>query len=192
MNNKQLEGASDNHLNNLAIQSTKNGNNSCHIRIADIQDCDKIRNLYRSTINKLTNNDFSTIQKQVWSGVAEDRSYWLHVLQTQHVIVAEYLDEVDESKNIVGFGSVKEQGYVEFLYVATQFQKIGIGRRILKELEKHCNRMHIEEIWVDVTSHSKGYFRRHGFVAEQSYTREFKNCTFSNVIMRKMFKTIVN
>lgn len=179
-------------LNQLDNLSAKNDSNSCQIRIADMQDCDKIRDLYKLTINKLTNNDFSTIQKQVWAGIADDKAYWLHILQTQHVIVAEYLDEVDGSKDIVGFGSVKEQGYVEFLYVATEFQNIGIGRRILKELEKHCNKMHIEEIWVDVTLPAKGFFRRHGFIAERSYTREFKNCVFSNVIMRKMFKTIVN
>lgn len=166
--------------------------NAYILRTANIQDCDQIRQLYKSVVNLLSLNDFTVQQKNVWSAVSEDRAYWLYILQTQQVVVAEYLEEKDQSNHIIGFGSIKDEGYIEFLYVATDFQNIGVGRRILKALENYASKMQAEEIWADVSTNARSFFSRHNFVAEHTYTREVKECNFKNVLMRKIFRRHVN
>ncbi len=150
------------------------------IRQASENDCDAIRALYKKIVQSLDQLQYNPNQILVWSLGADDISAWLKRITTQHFIVAEYAGE------IIGFGSITDEGYLDLLYVDQFHQGKGVGRKILKKLESYCSKNHILEIWADINSSSRNFFTRHGYRVDKIYTRSVKNCDFENLIMRKI------
>ncbi|MEE1883813.1 GNAT family N-acetyltransferase [Pedobacter flavus] len=168
----------------IALNSIPNSNSAesfnISIRKANTLDCDKIRLLYKSTVESMELPEYNAQHRIVWAASADDADAWLKRITNQYFIVAEH------GGNIIGFGSVSAEGYLDLLYVDFDFQRKGVGRKILKNLESHCSKSKIHELWADVNNSSQYYFQRHGFIVDTVYTRSVKNCDFENVIMKKI------
>jgi putative acetyltransferase len=154
--------------------------NKILIRSADKNDLPAITELFRSTIQTVNAKDYTKEQIEVWSSGADNAERWSQSIKNQHFIVAEI------EGTLVGFGSVTPEGYLDFMYVHKNFQRVGIARSLLNEIERKAVEQKNTEIYSDVSKTAKGFFEKLGYICREVVTdKAINGVTFENYVMVK-------
>jgi putative acetyltransferase len=151
------------------------------IRPATPDDLAEITELFYQTITLVNSKDYDPRQIESWAANAKNTNGWLQRLQEQYFILAEI------EKEIVGFGSVAKDGYLDLLYVHHAFQRQGVARRLLDSLEQNANECKLASIYSDVSITARPFFEKHGYHIEQEQSKDVNGVIFRNFLMRKKF-----
>ncbi len=137
-------------------------------RNATLEDLPAMKALYRDTILTVCRKDYTEEQTNVWASSANKEERWLDVLVNQFVLLAEIAQE------LVGFGTLRDHNYIDFLYVHKDFQGMGIAGGLLNGLLQEASRHGTRLITSDISMTANPFFRKNGFkvVAEQKHVRE--------------------
>lgn len=127
------------------------------IKIATLNDIPLIRDLFRSTILESNNNDYSEDQLIAWIKRGEDPDLWEKRIQNQYFIVAYRNNE------LIGFASLRKDGYLSHLFVSSKYQCDGLGKTLIQKIEKFANRNEMFQIIADVSITAKTFFEKVGF-----------------------------
>ena len=148
-------------------------------RNATLNDIDEMQQLYVDTIKTICKNDYDESQVDAWSSSTENKQRWLDLVNNQFVLLA----EIDNQ--IVGYGTLKEENYIDFFYVHKDFQKQGIAQKILTELENKAKNANTRSLTSDISITAKPFFEKNGFkvIIKQSHIR--KNVELVNYKMIK-------
>lgn len=138
----------------------------------------QILNLFYETIQQVNSKDYSEAQIRVWSE-ARDEETWKKKIQDQYFLVK----EVDQK--ILGFSSIDETGYLDFLYVDAAHQGKGIAAALLREILKKAVNQGNRIVWTSSSITAQPFFRKHGFVETEKETKCVKGVEFLNSIMKK-------
>lgn len=138
-----------------------------NFRIATISDLKEMQQLYIETIQSVCKNDYNPAQIETWISGVRNTNRWLEVIETQFVLLAIIQNQ------IVGFGTLKDENYIDFFYIHKDFQRQRIADKILTELELEAKRQHSKIISSDISITAKPFFEKKGFVvkAEQRNIR---------------------
>lgn len=134
------------------------------IREYQSSDCKELAELFYNTVHTVNAKDYTKEQLDVWATGQVDLKMWNQSLQEHFSIVA-----VDDGI-IVGFGDIDKTGYLDRLYVHTDYQGNGIATAICNQLE--------QVVEGDVTTHAsitaKPFFEERGYkiVTEQQVERQ--------------------
>lgn len=139
----------------------------------------QVRALFRNTIQTINNKDYNAHQIQIWSSAADDLARWEHRLATQYFLVAK-LDH-----QIVGFGTMTVNGYLDAMYVHHNFQRRGIAQALLNELLQYAQNQNIGTVWSDVSITARPFFDKNGFFVEREQRKVYKETEFINYIVYK-------
>jgi putative acetyltransferase len=90
---------------------------------------DQIRQLFYDTITIVNATDYNTDQISVWSASWSDADRWKSKIDTQFFLVACI------AAKVVGFGSLTDEGYLDFMYVHKDHQGQRIATALLAQLE---------------------------------------------------------
>ncbi|WP_281631097.1 GNAT family N-acetyltransferase [Flavobacterium luteolum] len=136
-------------------------------RQAVISDLEEMQQLYIETIQSVCKNDYNTAQIEAWISGVKNKERWIEVIEKQFVLLA-----IIENK-IAGFGTLKDDNYIDFFYIHKDFQRQGIADKILNELETEARKHHSKIITSDISITAKPFFEKKGFVvkAEQKNIR---------------------
>lgn len=150
------------------------------IREFQPSDTEAIRTLFYNTIRDVNSRDYSAKQIEVWSSSAMNDQFWQQRLQSSLVYVAELENQ------IVGFASLKRNGYLDLFYCHSQFQGKGIGSKLLNQLEQVARSLHIERLFTEASITAKPFFERRGFDVVRSQQVELRGVLFRNFVMEKI------
>ena len=150
-----------------------------HIRHATLDDLPEIRMLFVTTIRSACTRDYNQQQIAVWTSSVENRERWETALTAQYFLVAERGDK------IVGFASLHDGDYLDFLYVHHLYLRQGIANRLYQELEKEWQRLGKPSIVSDVSKTAKPFFNKKGFKVIQQNQRIIKGVKIVNYRMVK-------
>ncbi len=131
------------------------------IRQALPEDLDSILLLFKETIENVNAKDYSYEQIRAWSDGAYKKESWKVKLAEQYFLIA-----VLENR-IVGFGSITNNGYLDFLYVSKDYQKMGIAKMIYDQLHEFAIPKGLDKIVSDVSITAKPFFEKQGFETVQ-------------------------
>lgn len=92
------------------------------------EDCGKLAELFYETVHFVNAADYTKEQLDVWAPKQRDLAAWNASLLSHYTLMAEMGTE------IVGFGDMDENGYLDRLYVRWDCQKRGIARRHLQRV----------------------------------------------------------
>ncbi|MEP0984166.1 GNAT family N-acetyltransferase [Ekhidna sp.] len=151
------------------------------IREATFDDVDEIIDLFISTVKAVNKRDYSAEQIAAWTS-AKDRSIWCKKIESQHFYVANIDDQ------IVGFSSIDDTGYVDFLYVHKDFQGIGIAKALLEEIEHKARKLQLTRIHSSVSITAQPFFKSRGFETYNQEHKELKGIAFTNALMEKVLQ----
>lgn len=149
------------------------------IRKANTDDINQIRQLFYDTITTINKKDYDEKQILAWILGAQNTEAWWKKIHEQHFFVAER-DNV-----IVGFCSITEIGYIDYLYVHKDFQGQGIATALLKAAEQVADEFKLSEIWAEVSITARPFFKSKGFEITKIYTKKVGEVEFEDCIMTK-------
>lgn len=149
------------------------------IREAKTNDARQIGNLYFDTVRTINAKDYNENQIKVWSESGLEYKKWERIIADQYFIVAE------EDEVISGFATLTKDGYLDFMYVHKNFQRKGVAKMLLEEIERKAEEQKNPEIYSHVSKTAKGFFEKHGFYFDGKLVDEFKGETFINNLMKK-------
>lgn len=96
------------------------------VRGYQMSDCKEITELFYNTVHTINAKDYTKEQLDVWATGQADLEKWNQSLQEHYSIVA------IDNKIIVGFGDIDKDGYLDRLFVHSNYQ--GKGVAIVTEL----------------------------------------------------------
>ena len=126
-------------------------------RKAILDDIPKMQRLFVDTIQERCKKDYSSQQIEVWASSIKKKDRWEGLVREQYVVLAEI-----ENK-LVGFGSLENGNYVDFMYVHKDHMRKGIAHQIFEELTKEAQRLGNAKLASDVSKTARPFFEQKGF-----------------------------
>lgn len=151
------------------------------LRLAILSDLPQMQKLYSETIQTVCINDYNQQQVDVWLTAVQNKARWDAVLKDQLVVIAE------KNNQMVGFGTLRDGDYVDFLYVHKDFQRQGIAARILSQLEIQAQKTGNKNLTSDVSITARPFFEKKGFIVLQKQENLRNGIVLVNYKMEKMF-----
>jgi putative acetyltransferase len=135
--------------------------------------------IFRASIEKLTEDDYSVAQQEAWASAADDLEAFAERLGKHLTLIA----TMDGSP--LGFISLDNPTDIGLLYVHPAVAGQGIGTMLYDALEKLAASRGVEHLKVDASDNALEFFRRRGFTAEQRNSVSVGNEWLSNTTMKK-------
>lgn len=152
------------------------------IRQATSDDLEEILQLFKETIEVVNAKDYSPEQITVWKNGASKRERWLKKISEQCFLLAEIDNE------LVGFGSITPGGYLDFMYVSKNHQRIGIAQKIYSELESFAKENRVQQIVSEVSVTARPFFQKQGFEVLHEQEVNIEGISLTNYKMNKQLK----
>ncbi len=123
-----------------------------------------LREIFRDSIEELTAEDYTEAQQEAWASAADDEKAFGKKLAAALTLVATM------EGSPVGFASLQGKDKIDMLYVHPAATGQGIAAMLIDALEKLAGGRGAARLTVDASDTSRGFFEKHGYVAEQRNT----------------------
>lgn len=145
-------------------------------------DCLKLLKLFYDTVRTVNKKDYNDEQLSVWAPdnyIEEKYNTWQKSLSENFTIIAE------KNGDIVGFGDIEKNGYLNRLFVHKNYQSRGIASSIVKELENYAEKICIRTIITEASTTAKPFFEKIGYSLVKEQQVEKKGIFLTNYVMEK-------
>ena len=127
------------------------------VRTAISSDIPALAELYRNSVRKIAPQQYSPAQVEAWAAFAtETESFTKFILEATTFIA-------EENNLIVGFGGITLEGHLTALYVRGDYNRQGIGSKLLTEILEYACTHQWERIYSEASEFSKPLFEKFGF-----------------------------
>jgi putative acetyltransferase len=140
-----------------------------------------LREVFYRSVQGLACRNYSAEQLAVWAPVEYDREKWSARIRHNQPCVAE------AGGQIVGFGDVQPDGYIDQLFVAPEAAGQGVGSALLQAIEARARDLVIERLHSQVSLTAQRLFLRHSFEIEAEQTVSVAGVELKNA---RMFKRL--
>lgn len=124
------------------------------IRTYRSTDCKELTELFYHTVHRVNAKDYTKEQLDAWATGQVDLKKWDQSLQEHYSIVA-----VDDNV-ITGFGDIDKTGYLDRLYVHSDYQGKGVATALCNQLESAVQ----QNIVAHVSITARPFFEKRGKV----------------------------
>lgn len=149
------------------------------IRRYESRDCNDIIKLFYDTVHTINSKDYAEDELNAWAPKDIDISLWDKSFLKNYTIVF-ILDNV-----IVGFGDINETGYLDRLYIHKDYQRRGIAKKIVDNLECYVKKLGVDYITTEASITAKPFFERMGYKIIKEQQVEKREEYLTNYIMKK-------
>ena len=150
-----------------------------NLRPARRDDLSEIQALFVDTIRSTCKNDYSQEQIMAWTSSVENKVRWTAAVDQQFFLVAE------KENRIIGFASLKNGDYLDFMYVHQACLRQGIADRLYTALENESKRLGCTFIVADVSKTARPFFESKGFKVLKVNQHLIRGVEIINYRMRK-------
>lgn len=120
-------------------------------------DSQETAKLFYNTVHVINKRDYTDAQIKVWAPENRDLKKWNESFSGRKAIVAV------EENHIVGFCDITDSGYLDRLYVHSEFQGKGAGKALCREAEKYAADRGNETVEVYGSITAKPFFESLGY-----------------------------
>jgi putative acetyltransferase len=135
--------------------------------------------IYRASIEELTDDDYSPEQQQAWLATADDEDAFAARLTAELVLVA------TEHGSPVAFAALKGADELDLLFVHPAAARQGAATMLVDALEKLAGGRGTATLTVDASDTARAFFDARGYVAQRRNTVLLGNEWLSNTTMTK-------
>lgn len=140
-------------------------------------DCRTLAELFYNTVHAVNVKDYTEEQLNVWADKHVDLNEWNRSFTEHYTIVACDNDE------IIGFGDITADGYLDRLYVHKDYQNAGAATAICNELESSCD---VPVITTHASITARPFFEKRGYRVVKEQQVERKGILLKNYVMEKI------
>ncbi|MEP5255393.1 GNAT family N-acetyltransferase [Winogradskyella rapida] len=152
---------------------------SIDIRPATANDVPEITAIFRDTITHINAADYSEKQIIAWASGADKISEWEKRIKKFYFIVAEL------EGHIVGFAYLKNGNYLDGLFVHKDYQRQGIGSKLLRIMESHVIMNDFEVLKSDISKTALPFFDNKYFDVIKKQKKSLKGVVLENYLVEK-------
>ncbi|MEG2543787.1 MAG: GNAT family N-acetyltransferase [Longicatena sp.] len=142
-------------------------------------DCIEMANLFYESVHTINAKDYTKSQLDAWTTRKIDIAAWNKSFLGHNTLVAE------ENNNIVGFGDMDSNGYLDRLFVHKDYQDKGIATAIIVELERHAEIHGIAIFSTHASISAKPFFEKLGYYVVSKNKVVRNDVELINYIMEK-------
>ena len=153
-----------------------------NIRSYRAADCPLLAQLFYDTVHTVNARDYSPAQLAAWATGSVDLAAWNRSFLQHHTLVAIHADQ------IVGFGDMDQDGFLDRLYVHHAFQRRGVARAILQQLEEQAKARGVTRFTTHASITARPFFERFGYVVLQRNEVVRAGISLTNYTMEKQIK----
>lgn len=138
------------------------------IRTYRRRDIPMISRLFYDTIHRVNRGDYTREQVDAWAPSVPEDEFWRERFKRYFVYVAE------QDSRVVGFAELESTGHIDCFFVHYQWQRRGVGTRLMKRVAATAGRKHMPRLFAEVSVTAKPFFLERGFrvVRKKSAVRE--------------------
>ena len=151
-----------------------------HIRDFQSADALEIMRLFRDTVHNVNGRDYTPEQIEAWAPAFMDEPGWHQRLRANFTYVAE------ANGQIVGFSELERNGRIETLYVHHQYQTMGIGSRLLSDMETRARAVGARRLVTEASLTAYPFFQRRGFRMVRAQEVDRNGVSMRNFLMERM------
>jgi putative acetyltransferase len=156
--------------------------NTMEIRFAKLSDSERIYHTHKASIKTLCAGHYCEQDVTGWVDILSP-SIYENAINEKTIIVAEDRDE------LLGFGILDtENKEICAIYIHPSSTGIGLGKKILLELEHRAHEKDIDTLTLYSTTNALGFYEHHGYKKEAQTFHELQNGT--KLRCTKMRKTL--
>ncbi|HZV33356.1 MAG TPA: GNAT family N-acetyltransferase [Verrucomicrobiae bacterium] len=154
---------------------------SVHMTIRQYRDEDveSVAGLYTDTVRQVNIRDYSPEQVAAWAPQPPDLTRWRKRIAGLSFWVAE------SENRVIGFCGLGENGYIDFLYVSSSFQRRGIGRQLFEHVAAEARRKGASRLTTNASITARPFFESMGFKVLREQQVEVRGVTLRNYHMEK-------
>ncbi|MDD6643073.1 MAG: GNAT family N-acetyltransferase [Firmicutes bacterium] len=139
-------------------------------------DLEEIETLFYDTVHTVTVRDYTAAQRAAWASGKVDSEQWNASFLAHHTVIAEQDDQ------IIGFGDMDADGYLDRLYVHKEFQRQGIATAICDVLERAAQ---TDFFTVHASITARPFFEKRGYALLKEQQVERRGVLLTNFVMKK-------
>ncbi len=143
------------------------------------EDTALLREIFRDSIEALTEEDYTPAQQEAWASAADDEAAFGKKLGGQLTLVATL------AGSPVGFASLEGKGKIGMLYVHPAAAGQGVAAMLVDALEKLAGSRGAALLTVDASDSARGFFEKRGYIAQQRNTVLVGGEWLANTTMHK-------
>ncbi|MEH2084660.1 MAG: GNAT family N-acetyltransferase [Nostoc sp.] len=151
------------------------------LRIYEIADTEEIMKLFYDTIHEVNIHDYTQEQVAAWAPANMDIEVWIKSLGSKFTYIA-------EEDKIIGFGELEANGHIDRFYCHKDFQRKGVGKKILEQIELKANSLGLEKLFTEASITAKPFFESQGFIVIKKQEVERRGQKLINFVMEKYLK----
>ncbi|MEG4172602.1 MULTISPECIES: GNAT family N-acetyltransferase [unclassified Microcoleus] len=149
------------------------------VRTYEIGDTQQIVQLFYDTIHEVNIRDYTQAQVDAWAPAEMDIESWTKSLSSKFTFVAE------EGDQIAGFGELEASGHIDCFFCHQHFQRQGVGRLILKQIESKAQNLGINKLFTEASITARPFFESQGFIVMRKQEVECRGQKLINFVMEK-------
>lgn len=138
-------------------------------------DCEGLAELFYNTVHTVNAKDYTKEQLDVWATGIVDLEKWNHSFMEHYTLVA-----VD-GEMIIGFGDIDKTGYLDRLFVHSDYQGKGIATAICEQLEQTVQ----GSIFTHASITARPFFEKRGYKVVKEQQVERQGVFLTNFAMEK-------
>lgn len=151
-----------------------------NIRTATLEDIPELNQLYQGTVLYINRKDYSIEEVEDWASCGNDLKHIADLVNNLYFIVAE-----NEKSQIVGFASIRKDGYLHSMFIHKDYQRQGIASLLYHDIESFAYKNNIQLIFSEVSITAKGFFEKQGFKVDEEQMRRANKLYLRNYKMSK-------
>lgn len=150
------------------------------IRKFSPNDLEAVIALFCDSVHTVANRYYNPQQIETWANRKTiNRENWLKNLSANITYVAE------TENQIIGFGDMTHDGYIDHLFVHKNYQGKGASLGIFKKFEEEARKLGLPEMTTEASIMAMPIAKRVGFEILEKQTKILKGVEFINYKMRK-------
>ncbi|WP_278970508.1 GNAT family N-acetyltransferase [Phocaeicola barnesiae] len=157
--------------------------NTLLFRPATPTDIPELKELFRNTVLAVNIRDYTAEEVADWAFCGNRPGRWEELFATLHFIVAVNTEDV-----IVGFTSIRSDGYLHSMFIHKDHQGKGIATALLQRIESYAKEQGICEITFEVSKTARPFFERQGYTVEYEQQALCYRLRLTNYWMKKTLK----
>ena len=143
------------------------------------EDCPLLLELFCDTVRRVNIRDYTVAEIEAWAAGTAERQAWELRLKRQRSLVAE------RDGRLLGFASLRADGYLDLLYVQADVQGQGIGSTLCAALERGSE---APRLFTHSSRSARAFFEGRGYRLVQSQFVERGGQRLENYLMERQLE----
>ena len=149
------------------------------IRRAQLTDLDDILSIFERTVQQMSKDDYSEEEIRAWIGTQDKVDDWTQKINNEYFLVAHIEDE------LVGFGGMKGDDQIDFIFTHHEYVNQGIASLVFDRMQSHAVEGGVQKLRSNVSKTGKHFFEQRGFTILREQLQSFGDMELVNFEMEK-------